>query len=53
MRKEKKRREKKRREKGRRVFCEYPTSVVSPPNFRESFINLSSTFADDSEHPRS
>ena len=29
------------------------TSVVSPPDLRERFINLSSTSIDDSEHPRS
>ena len=31
----------------------WATSIVNPPNFRESFINLSSSFADDPKHPRS
>ena len=31
----------------------WATSVVIPPNFRESFINLSSTSADDLEYSKS
>ena len=56
----------KRNKSGRRVFLctlgfwlrvreerTWATSVVSTPNFRESIINLSTTFADNLEHLRS